>query len=171
VSDWLLFNAKWTCFSQLYHGENKLHSMRLWWCLVFTWRTRLAGFPSYWNNRTPVDMSLHSDILYRFRANQSLLCLFNSCVLSGEAFIYQFYNLWFNQRPTAFAAILRSLKFEYDHNSSMFTEDKGNFPRVQKSTESNTSKVPFCLFNLNNLQVVCVVFGLYFGLYKCEIRQ
>jgi hypothetical protein len=30
VSEWLLFNAKWAIY-QLYHDENKLHSMR-WWC-------------------------------------------------------------------------------------------------------------------------------------------
>jgi len=33
---------KWTIL-QLYHGENKLHSMRWWWCLLCTRSTRSVG--------------------------------------------------------------------------------------------------------------------------------
>ena len=40
---WLLFSAKWaTC--QLYHGENKLHSMKRWWCPLCTKPTGLVWF-------------------------------------------------------------------------------------------------------------------------------
>ena len=35
VSEWFLFNTKWTIF-QLYNGENNLYSMRWLWCLVYT---------------------------------------------------------------------------------------------------------------------------------------
>jgi hypothetical protein len=42
VSEWFVFNAKWTIF-QPYHGENKLHSMR--WCTPCTTdQTHLVGF-------------------------------------------------------------------------------------------------------------------------------
>ena len=40
VSEWLLFNAKWA-FSQLYHGQNKLHSMK--WCRLCTRPPHLLG--------------------------------------------------------------------------------------------------------------------------------
>jgi predicted LPLAT superfamily acyltransferase len=35
--------SKWFIF-QLYHDENKLHSMRLWWCPLCTRPTHLVGF-------------------------------------------------------------------------------------------------------------------------------
>ena len=43
VSEWLLFNAK-SEFFQLYHGENKLFSMKWWWCSLCTRQTRLVGY-------------------------------------------------------------------------------------------------------------------------------
>jgi len=42
-SEWLFFNAKWAIF-QIYHGENTLHSIRWWWCLLYFRPTRLVGF-------------------------------------------------------------------------------------------------------------------------------
>ena len=49
---------------------------------LFQTKTLIGIFimPSRWNNNLQVDVSLHSDTLFRFRANQSLLLL-----LSGEA--------------------------------------------------------------------------------------
>jgi hypothetical protein len=34
VSEWLLFNGKWAIL-HLYHGQNKLDSMKWWWCPIF----------------------------------------------------------------------------------------------------------------------------------------
>jgi len=42
VNEWWLFNTKWVIF-QLYHGMNKLHLMKLWWCLLFTGPKCLLG--------------------------------------------------------------------------------------------------------------------------------
>ena len=64
-----MFTAKWAMF-QLYLGENKIHSMKGWWCLLCT-------RPAHWNNSPWVDMSLHLDTLFWFRANKSLLLLLN----------------------------------------------------------------------------------------------
>jgi hypothetical protein len=45
-SERLLFNVK-SAIWQLYHrGENKLHSMRWWWCLICTRPTHLVGLYS-----------------------------------------------------------------------------------------------------------------------------
>jgi hypothetical protein len=73
VSEWLLFNGNSSIF-QLYHGENKLifnevmmrsasfyTNMLSWIFIVLT----------QWNNSPHIDMSLHSDTLFWFRANQS----------------------------------------------------------------------------------------------------
>ena len=43
VSEWLLFNATWAIF-QLYHDENKLHSMKWWWCAICAGPACLAGY-------------------------------------------------------------------------------------------------------------------------------
>ena len=60
----------------LYHGENKLHSMRWWWCLLCSRPTHLVL--TNCDNSPQVNMSPHSDTLSRFRANQSLLFLLNA---------------------------------------------------------------------------------------------
>jgi hypothetical protein len=39
---------------------------------------------SYWNNSPRVDMSLHSDTLFWFRGNQSLLFLLNAACLAEK---------------------------------------------------------------------------------------
>jgi len=73
--EWLLFNTKWAIM-QLYHGENKLHSMKWWWCSFCTRPTHLVGFfivLAHWNNSPLVDNAFHSDTLFWFRANQSLI--------------------------------------------------------------------------------------------------
>ena len=50
-------------------------------------RTELDVFLvlAHWNNSLLIDMSLQSDTLFWFRANQSLLFLLNAAVLSEEA--------------------------------------------------------------------------------------
>jgi hypothetical protein len=70
VSVRLLFNAKWILIFQLYHGDNKLNSMRWRWCPICT-RPRSWSFIvlAHWNNITRVDMLLHSDTLSIFRAS------------------------------------------------------------------------------------------------------
>jgi hypothetical protein len=47
---------KWAIF-HLYHGENKLHLMRRWRCLLHTKPTRLVGPLAHCNNSPRVDMS------------------------------------------------------------------------------------------------------------------
>ena len=77
VSEWLLFNANSANF-QLYHGENNLifndMMMRsaLFYANTLSW---IFIVLAHWNNSPLVDMSLHSDTLFWFRANQSLLFL------------------------------------------------------------------------------------------------
>ena len=83
VSDCCL-TTKWEIF-QLYHGKNKLHSMRWLWFPFYTRPTRCVGFLvlAHWNNSPCVNMSLHSNTLSRFQVNKSLLFLLN--VACGEA--------------------------------------------------------------------------------------
>ena len=84
VSEWLLFNAN-SVILQLYHGENKLISMR-WWCPLCTRPTLLSQifFIVNWNNSPLIDMSPHSDTLSWFCANQSLLFLLNAACLAKK---------------------------------------------------------------------------------------
>jgi hypothetical protein len=82
VSEWVLFYANSAIF-QLYHGENKLFFNEM---MMHCSRQTLSGIfivLSHWNNSPRLDMSLHSDTLSRFRANQSLLFLLNAAC--GEA--------------------------------------------------------------------------------------
>ena len=64
---WLLFNANSAIFQQ-YYGENKL---------IFNEMTNMLSWIfivlAHWNNSPRVDMSLHSDTLFWFRTNQSLV--------------------------------------------------------------------------------------------------
>ena len=63
VSDWLIFNAKWSD-SQLYHGKNKIISIRCWWWWPLC--TSLTIFDRF-------HMSLYSDTLSWFRRVFALL--------------------------------------------------------------------------------------------------
>ena len=75
------------CYSQMsnfsatvYHGEYKLHSMRWWYLLSGTlYQTNKLSWIfivlAHWNNSLWVEVSLLSDTLFWFRANQSLLFL------------------------------------------------------------------------------------------------
>ena len=61
VSEWMLFNVKWAIL-QLYHGKKRLH------------------FTFWWYD----DMSLHSDTLSCFHANQSLFLPVNVVYLAEK---------------------------------------------------------------------------------------
>ena len=73
VSEWLLFNANSAIF-QLYHGKNKL---------IFN-EMMMKSVLYYTNNSLRVDMSLHSDTLFWFQANQSLLFILNAACLAEK---------------------------------------------------------------------------------------
>ena len=53
VSKWLLFNAK-CAICQLYHDENKLHSIRSWWCLICRVRVTFMVFNATFNNNSVI---------------------------------------------------------------------------------------------------------------------
>ena len=68
VSEWLLFNANSAIF-HLYPGENKL---------IFN------EMMIRWNISPRINMSLHSNTLFWFRANQYLLYLLNAACLTKK---------------------------------------------------------------------------------------
>jgi hypothetical protein len=96
VSGWLLFNANSAIF-QLYHGENKwifnemMMSSALYKTNTLSWI--FIGL-AHWNNSLRVDMSLHLDTLFWFRANQSALfpyhgenkLIFNEMMMSSALY-------------------------------------------------------------------------------------
>ena len=79
---WVLFFIANVRYFQLYHGENKLHFDIYTWThypdpsqpvyVTLSWIFTVLG---HWSNSWRVDMSLHSDTLSWFLANQSLLHL------------------------------------------------------------------------------------------------
>ena len=75
----IVVNIKWEMF-QLYHGEIKLHFEEMMFALYHHMQLDFHRASSL------IDISLHSDTLFGFRANQSLF------LLSSK---YQFYSLWF----------------------------------------------------------------------------
>ena len=82
LSEWVLFNAN-SAIYQLYHGENELIVNQM----MITFCTRLKLFLIvlfHWNTSPRIDMSPHSDTLFWFRANQSLLFLFNAAFLAEK---------------------------------------------------------------------------------------
>ena len=77
VIEWLLLNANSAIF-QLYHGENKLIFNEMMMRSALTNCTRptrswILIVKAHWNNSLLVDMSFHSDTLFWFWVNQSLL--------------------------------------------------------------------------------------------------
>jgi hypothetical protein len=50
---------------------------------------------AHWNNSLREDMSLHSDALFKFQANQSLLLLQNAACLAEKQI--QKFIVWFDQ--------------------------------------------------------------------------
>jgi hypothetical protein len=72
VSEWVIVVNANSAIFQLYHDENKLIRWR-WWGPLCTRQTLLSWIfivLAHWNNSPRVDMSLHSDTLFWFRANQ-----------------------------------------------------------------------------------------------------
>ena len=82
--------------------------MKWWQCLTCTRPTCSAGslkvqMLTHWNNSSWVDISLHSDTLFWFWANQTLFLLLNAACLAEKQQLqivipYQFYSLWL--KPT-----------------------------------------------------------------------
>ena len=86
VSEWFLLKGNSAIF-QLYHGENKLifNEMMIKFALFQT--NKLGWFVIalvHCNNCLRVDMSLHSDTLIWFRANQSLFLLLHAAWLAEK---------------------------------------------------------------------------------------
>ena len=75
----IVVNINWEMF-QLYHGKIKLHFEEMMFALYHHIQLDFHRASSL------IDISLHSDTLFGFRANQSLF------LLSSK---YQFYSLWF----------------------------------------------------------------------------
>jgi hypothetical protein len=72
---------------QLCHGENKLNfnEIMIEGRIVLDHHAELDyKMIANWNNNPWVDMSLHSDTLFWFRANQSLLFLLNAVCLAKK---------------------------------------------------------------------------------------
>ena len=102
-SEWLLFNAKWTVF-QLYHDENKLRfdeMMMTMMTMSALYKTTIQGrifiVFVHWNNSPWVDMSLHSNTLFWFRVNQSLLLVLSAlCLAEKQHILILFILVWPN---------------------------------------------------------------------------
>ena len=101
VSEWLLFNANSAIF-QLYHGENNLiFNERVMRSALFKTNTLSWIFVvlAHSSNSPRVDMSLHSDTLFWFRVNQSLLFLLNTACLAGKQQISLNFIVFGSTRP------------------------------------------------------------------------
>jgi hypothetical protein len=94
VSGWLLFNAKWTIF-HLYRGENLVAFDEML-MMSSSYYSSIFVVLAQWNNSPRVDMSLHSDTLSWYGANQSLLLLLSATCIEQWSDIYQCYSLWFD---------------------------------------------------------------------------
>ena len=70
---------------------------------------------AHWNKIPRVDMSLHSDTLFWFRANQSLLFLFNAACLADKQQM-PIFSLWFD--PTGLEPTTYRTRGEHDNYSA-----------------------------------------------------
>ena len=78
VGEWLLFNAN-SAIVQLYHGDKLIfNDMMIYYINTPSW---ICIVLAHWNNSPRVDMTLQSDRLSGFQANQSLLFLSNAACL------------------------------------------------------------------------------------------
>ena len=94
VSEWMLFSTNPAVF-QLYHGENKLifNEMKVRSGVHYTNTLSCSVLVlAHWSNSLRMDMSLHSDGLSWFRANQS-------CVPSGKTASNKFIVFWLTLEP------------------------------------------------------------------------
>ena len=75
-------------FFQLYHGENKLIFNEMMMIRSALFLTNMLSWIfivlAHWNNSLWIDMWLHLDTLFWFRANQSLLFLLNAACLAEK---------------------------------------------------------------------------------------
>ena len=118
VNEWLLFNANSAIF-QLYHGENRL---------IYQWNDEICLFwifivLAHWYNSPQVDISIYSNTLFWFQANQSLLFLLSAVCLAKKQQIPILMSLvWHdrgsNPRYTTFQAsiltITPPMRFYYE---------------------------------------------------------
>jgi hypothetical protein len=89
-SERLLFNVK-SAIWQLYHrGENKLHSMRWWWCLICTRPTHLVGLYSA-NSLKQHSMGRHVISLRHFIL---ILLLIPACVMVKQKLPILYSLVW-----------------------------------------------------------------------------
>ena len=77
---------------------------------------------AHWNYSPRVDMSLHSDTLFWFRAKQSLLFLLNAACLA-EKQKYQFYSLWCDQTGAQTHDLPHSRQLSSICKSKLFTNN------------------------------------------------
>ena len=90
VSEWVLFNSKISILllsCQPYHDENKLHFHIDDACFVLEQNTLLDSWSGsiIYNNSTHVDMSHHSDTVFRFSYNKHLpLLLIYECLMKKQ---------------------------------------------------------------------------------------
>ena len=86
LSEWLLFNANSAIF-QLYHGDNKLYSMRWWWWFVLN--QHLNWILDFYNasSRSRVEMLYHLDTLSWYRVNQSFVLFLKAAYIEEKQYI------------------------------------------------------------------------------------
>jgi hypothetical protein len=86
VSGWLLYCSTSAIF-QLYHGENKLHFNKMMIMSAFSKANTLSWIfilLVHGNINLQLEMTLHSDTLYKFQANQSLFLLINAACIAKK---------------------------------------------------------------------------------------
>ena len=77
--------------------------MKWWWSPHCSRPIRRVGFfivLAHWNNSPRVDMSLHSDALFWFRADQSLLFILNAACLAQKQQIPILYSFVWQDRSS-----------------------------------------------------------------------
>ena len=91
MREWLGFTPP---FSIVYVSEDKLHSMKCWWCPLGTTLTTLDLHSVHWKNQFAVRCPLHWHITL-FRVKQSLfLLLDSSCLALKEKITILWSLLW-----------------------------------------------------------------------------
>ena len=149
---------------QLCHVEFKLNSVLWWWwwwwwwwwCHLCTRPTRFVEFAiivAYWNNSPRVDISLYSDTLSWFQANQSLFFLLNAAWrIRGETTNISLLLSWqersSNPRSTALDRARRSFKSLHHRYGSY---KRGDFDNKNKNNNNIRT-----LLLLRNCAIFCI---------------
>ena len=104
---------EWYIF-QLYHGKNMIIFNEMMMSALFLTNTLSWIFIvlAHWNNNLRLDMLLHSDTLFWFRANPSLLFLLNAACLAEKQQIpiLVFGLTWPGFEPTILTALEASTR-------------------------------------------------------------